>query len=63
METTSQGLGHLMMEDLDGGVLDAPVHPLGLIVGPGVIGLGQPVLDAMLVAGAISDVAHAVPLG
>lgn len=27
------------------GVLDLPVHPLDLPVGPGVVRLGQPVLD------------------
>ena len=35
---------------------DGAVHPLGLAVGPGMIGLRQPVLDAMLEADAIEDV-------
>ena len=45
------------MEGLDGGVFDGSVHPLGLTVGPGVVGLGQPVLDLVLGADAIEDVA------
>ena len=46
-----------IMEGFRGGVLDGAVHPLGLPVGPGVIGLGQPVLDPMLFADAVEDVA------
>ena len=50
-----------VMEGLDGGFLDGAVHPLGLAVGPGMIGLGELVLDAVLAADAVEDVAH--PLG
>ncbi len=32
------------------GILDGAVHALGLAVGPGVAGLGRPVLDVVLVA-------------
>ena len=32
----------------DGGILDGAVHAFDLAVGPGVVGLGKPVLDAML---------------
>ena len=46
----------VVMVDLDRGVLDRAVHPLGLAVGPRVIGLGQSVLDAMFDADAIEDV-------
>ena len=46
----------VVVVDLDCGVLDRAVHPFGLAVGPRVIGLGQPVLDAMLDADAIEDV-------
>ena len=46
----------VVVEDLDRGVLDGAVHPLGLAVGPRVIRLGQSVLDAMLDADAIEDV-------
>src|SRR4051794_37756421 len=45
---------------LDGGILDGAVHPLDLAVGPGVVHLRQPMLDAVLVADAVEDVA-AVP--
>ena len=34
----------------DGGVLDGPVHALDLPVGPGMVGLGQPVFDSMKAA-------------
>jgi hypothetical protein len=32
----------------DGRVLDCPVHPLDLSIGPRMIGLGQPMLDPVL---------------
>src|SRR5271155_3565806 len=46
-----------VVEDFDRGVFDGSVHSLCLAVGPGVIGLGQPVLDPMFDADAIEDVA------
>ena len=46
----------VVVEDLDRGVLGRAVHPLGLAIGPGVIGLGQPVLDAVGDANAVEDV-------
>jgi hypothetical protein len=45
-----------VVEDFDRGVLDSSVHSLGLAVGPGMIGLGQLVLDPMFDADAIEDV-------
>ena len=39
------------MVDLDRGVLDPAVHPLGLAVGPGMVGLGQAALDAIVEVG------------
>src|SRR3712207_8054818 len=39
-----------VMENLDGCVLHGSVHPLGLPVGPGMIGLGQLVRDRVLKA-------------
>ena len=44
-----------IVEELQRRVLDGAVHPLGLAVCPGVIGLGQPVGDAVLGADAIED--------
>ena len=35
----------VVVEALDGRVLDRPVHSLDLTIGPRVVGLGQPVLD------------------
>ncbi len=32
---------------LDGGIRDGPVHALDLTVGPGMVGLGQPMHDPM----------------
>src|SRR5215203_5153422 len=46
---------------LDGGVLDGAVHPFRLAVGPRMARLGEPVLDAVVAADAVEDVAH--PLG
>src|SRR5215204_767551 len=47
----------LVVEGLHGGVLDGPVHALGLAVGPGMVGFGEPVLDAVLPADAIEHMA------
>src|SRR6187200_1180212 len=41
---------------LNGGLFDGPVHPLDLTVGPRVIGLGQPMLDAIAAAGSVEGV-------
>ncbi len=45
------------MDCLDEGILDGPVHPFGLAVSSRVTGLSKPVLDAVLFANAIEDVA------
>jgi len=44
------------MEGFDGRFLDGAHHPLGLAVGPRVVGLGQPVLDVILEADPLEDV-------
>lgn len=41
----------VIMEALDGRVLDGSVHALDLPIGPWVLHLGQPMLDAVPVAG------------
>ena len=56
-----EGLKVRIVEGLDGGLLDGAVHPFGLAVGPGMIGFGELVLDAVLAADTVEDVAH--PLG
>ena len=43
---------------LDGGFLDRAVHALDLPVGPGMLDLGEPVLDAVLVAAHVEHVCH-----
>lgn len=43
----------LVMAPLDRSVLDGSVHPLDLTVSPRMVGLGQAMLDAVLVADAI----------
>ena len=48
------------MGALDGGFLDCPVHPLNLAIGPGVLDLGQSVIDSMLVANSVEDVVEGV---
>jgi hypothetical protein len=40
----------------DGRLFDGAVHPLDLSVGPGVVHLGQLVLDAVLIADPVEDV-------
>jgi hypothetical protein len=42
---------------LDGRVLDRPIHPLDLSIGPRMIGLGQPMFDPVLTTGAAEGVA------
>jgi len=54
----AQGLGGFVVERLDCGVLDGPVHALGLAIGPRMIRLGQPVLDSVLIAHAVEHVAR-----
>ncbi len=39
-----------------GGVFDGAVHPLDLPVGPGMVGLGEPMLDAVLTADLVEAV-------
>jgi len=46
-----------IVEGFRGGVLDGAVHPLGLAVGPRVIGFGEAMLDPVLLADAVEDVA------
>jgi hypothetical protein len=46
----------VVMEALDGRLLDRPVHPLDLTVRPGVLHLGEPVLDAVFATDAVEDV-------
>jgi hypothetical protein len=48
------------MEAFDGGVLDGAVHRLDLSIGPGVLDLGQPVVDLMLATNAVEDVLEGV---
>ena len=43
---------------LDGGFLDRPVHAFDLAVRPGMLDLGQPVLDSVLVAPHIKHMGH-----
>lgn len=43
-----------------GGLLDGAVHPLDLTIGPRMLHLGQPVLDAVLAADAVEDVLEGV---
>ena len=43
---------------LDGGLLDGAVHALDLPVRPGVIQLGEAMLDAVLVAAHVEHVRH-----
>ena len=49
-EMGSEMIVACVMEPFDRRVLDGAVHPLDLAVGPWVVGLGQPVLDAVLLA-------------
>lgn len=50
----------VVVEALDGRVLDGAVHSLDLSVGPWVVNPGEPVLNAVLVADAIEDVVEGI---
>ncbi|MBB3610508.1 hypothetical protein FHX11_003459 [Rhizobium sp. BK602] len=46
----------VIVVDLDDGILDCSVHPRGLAVRPWMVGLGQPMLDAVGDADPVEDV-------
>ena len=46
----------VVVEAFDGGILDCSVHPFDLPVGPGMLHLCQPALDAVLVAAGVEHV-------
>jgi hypothetical protein len=50
-EVAAQLIVGLVVEALDRRLLDGPVHPLDLAVGPGVLWLGQAMIDVGLCAG------------
>jgi len=45
-----------VVEALDGGILDGAAHPLDLAVGPGMLGLGQAMIDIVAGAGHVEGV-------
>ena len=49
-----------VMVSLGGGILDGAVHAFDLVVGPRVVRLRQPVLDAMLTAESVEQAAVSV---
>jgi hypothetical protein len=50
-----QALQVIVVEDLDGRILDRPVHAFSLTIGPRMVRFGQAMLDTMLDADAIED--------
>ena len=50
----------VIVEAFDRGLLDGSVHPLHLAIGPGMVELGEPVLDAVLGADPIEDMVESV---
>ena len=46
----------VIVEAFDGGILDRAVHPFDLAIGPGVLDLGQAVLDPVLFAAHVEHV-------
>jgi hypothetical protein len=49
-QMSSQLIVTVVVVALDGSLLDSPVHPLHLTIGPRMFGLGQSMLDTMLTA-------------
>jgi hypothetical protein len=52
-EVASELLVAVVVIAPDGRLLECAVHPLDLTIGPGVVGFGEPMLDAMEPVGAI----------
>src|SRR3546814_13483984 len=52
----------VVVETFDGGLLDRAVHPLDLAIRPGMLHLGQPVLDGVVAADAVKDVLEGMPV-
>lgn len=52
----------VVVEALDGGFLDGSVHSLDLPVGPGMLHLGQAMLDAVIVADPVEDVLEGISI-
>ena len=48
----------VIMVPFDGGLLDRPVHPFDLPVGPGMLDFGESVLDPVFVAPHVEHVGH-----
>ncbi len=49
----------VVMVAFDSCLLDRSVHPFDLAIGPGMLDLGEPVLDTVLVAAEVEHVRHA----
>ena len=56
-DMAAQFIDRRVTEGFDGGLLDGAHHPFGLAVGPWVIGLGEAMLDAVLLADTAEDMA------
>src|SRR3546814_19234133 len=56
-DMAAQFIDRRVTEGFDGGLLDGAHHPFGLAVGPWVIGLGEAMLDAVLLADTAGDMA------
>ena len=52
----------IVMEAFDGRFLDGAVHPLDLTIGPGMLDLGQPMLDVVFVADPVEDVVERITI-
>jgi hypothetical protein len=52
----------IVVEPFDDGPLDRAVHPLDLTIRPGMLHLGQPVFDTVVVADAVEDVLEGMPV-
>lgn len=60
LEVVSELIVAVVVVALDRRVLDRAVHPLDLAIGPGMVHLGQPVLDVVLGTDAAEDVCEGI---
>ena len=62
LEMAAQLVVVVIVEAFDGCFLDGSVHALDLSVGPGMLDLGEPVLDLMLAADTVEDVVEGIAM-
>ena len=61
-QVSSQLVVVVVVEAFDGRFFDRPIHPFHLTIRPGMLDLGEPVVDLMLAADTVKDVLECVDM-